>query len=188
MDPITLLLVFGVFAVAMYFLMIRPQKKRMEEQQKTINTLAPGTRVLLGSGIFATLREVGERQMIVELAPGVEVAIVKQAVARPANPDEEEFEFTDPAEPHQGEASDRFDSSSGFDAGIDWVQPNSEANFQQPSGGADESLGGSSEGVPSEAGESLGGSSEDVPPEAGEPPAGTRPDFRPAADNPKQEQ
>ncbi len=50
---------------------------------------------MLTSGIFATIRHLADTQAIVELAPEVEVTIVKQAIARTATADEEEFEFTD---------------------------------------------------------------------------------------------
>lgn len=79
----------------MYFVMIRPQRKQMQEQERILNELQPGARVLLANGMFATLREAGDKQMVVELAPGVEVAILRQIVRRPAHEDEEEFEFVD---------------------------------------------------------------------------------------------
>ena len=94
MDP-TFLLMIVAFGALMYFLMIRPQQKRLKEHQSTIAALSPGTRVLLTSGIFATIRHIGERQAIVELAPGTEVTVVKNNIARPITEDEEEFEFAD---------------------------------------------------------------------------------------------
>ncbi len=82
----------------LYFIMIRPQQKRAKAHQATISALAPGVRVLLNSGVFATVRHLGEAQAIVELAPGVEVTILKATIGRPARPDEEEFEFSDDAD------------------------------------------------------------------------------------------
>lgn len=67
----------------------------MAEHQATLNALQPGTRVLLTSGIFATISHTGERHAIIELAPGVEVTMVKSSIARVATDDEEEFELTD---------------------------------------------------------------------------------------------
>ncbi len=92
MEPILLIVAMGAI---FYFLMIRPQQKRMKAHQQTISELAPGTRVLLTSGVFATVRHLGERQAIVELAPGVEITIVKSNIARPTTAEEEEFEFSD---------------------------------------------------------------------------------------------
>lgn len=84
-----------VFGAIMYFLMIRPQQKRMKEHQQMVDALAPGSRVLLTSGVFATIVHAGERQFIVELAPGVEVTVLKGHVSRAVTADEEEFEFDD---------------------------------------------------------------------------------------------
>ena len=92
MEPLLLIVAMGAI---FYFLMIRPQQKRMKAHQATIAELAPGTRVLLTSGVFATVRHLGEKQAIVELAPGVEITIVKGNIARPTTADEEEFEFSD---------------------------------------------------------------------------------------------
>lgn len=94
MDLILMVVAFGAI---MYFLMIRPQQKRMKQHQELIASLQPGSRVLLTSGMFATLRHVGEKQMIVELAPGVEITLLKGNVARVVTEDEEEFEFSDDA-------------------------------------------------------------------------------------------
>ena len=93
-----MLLMLVIFVGAAYFLMIRPQQKRMREHQSQIDALQPGERVILTSGIFATLSHIADTQAIVELAPGVEVTILKQAIARVAKNDEEEFEFTDEVE------------------------------------------------------------------------------------------
>ena len=98
MPGLDLLLMLVLFAGAVYFLMIRPQQKRMREHQSQIDALQPGERVILTSGIFATLSHIADTQAIVELAPGVEVTILKQAIARVAKNDEEEFEFTDEVE------------------------------------------------------------------------------------------
>lgn len=92
MEPLLLIVAMGAI---FYFLMIRPQQKRMKAQQQVISELSPGTRVLLTSGVFATVRHLGERQAIVELAPGLEVTVVKNNIARPTTVDEEEFEFSD---------------------------------------------------------------------------------------------
>ena len=110
-----MLLMLVVFVGAAYFLMIRPQQKRMREHQSQIDALQPGARVILSSGVFATLSHIADTQAIVELAPGVEVTILKQVIARVAKNDEEEFEFTDEAE-ETAEGEEREESADGVDA------------------------------------------------------------------------
>ncbi|MDO5065726.1 MAG: preprotein translocase subunit YajC [Propionibacteriaceae bacterium] len=94
-----MLLPLVAFGALFYFLLIRPQQKRMREHQETINALQPGTRVLLQSGLYGTLTHVGDKQAIVEFAPGVEVTTLKGAILRVVTEDEEEFEFDDDTAP-----------------------------------------------------------------------------------------
>lgn len=94
MDFTFLLMMVALFAI-FYFLMIRPQQKKMRADQEMRNQLTVGDRVLLTSGIFATITHAGERQFIVELAPDLEVTVLKGSVARKVLPEDEEFEFAD---------------------------------------------------------------------------------------------
>ena len=100
-----ILMMIALFAI-MYFLMIRPQQKRMKADQEMRSSLAVGDRVLLTSGIFATISHLGERQFIVELAPDLEVTILKGNVARKVEAAEEEFEFTDEIAATEQDAED----------------------------------------------------------------------------------
>ena len=115
MPGLDLLLMLVVFVGAAYFLMIRPQQKRMREHQSQIDALLPGARVILNSGVFATISHIADTQAIVELAPGVEVTILKQAIARVTKNDEEEFEFTDEAE-ETAEGEENKENVDGADA------------------------------------------------------------------------
>lgn len=90
-----LILMMVVFGLIFYFMLIRPQNKRMKEHQEMLSKIEPGTRVVLTSGIFATVLHTGDQQMIVELAPGVEVTVMKGHIAKVVGADDEEFEFAD---------------------------------------------------------------------------------------------
>lgn len=89
MDPYSLVLI-ALMVVAFYLLIIRPNKKRQQAQQQTMNSLTPGTRVLLVSGIFGTVVEVGDRQAVLELSPGVQMTVLKPAIARLVQPSDED--------------------------------------------------------------------------------------------------
>ncbi len=99
------IVLIGLMVVAFYFLMIRPQRKRQQKQQETLNQLQPGTKVLLGSGVFGTILRIGEKQAVLELSPGNELTVLKQAIVRVAGPEDEENPETvtdvvpEPAEP-----------------------------------------------------------------------------------------
>ena len=112
---------------AMYLFMIRPQQKKMRERQAEIDAMQPGDRVMLTSGIFATIRHLADTQAIVELAPEVEVTIVKQAIARTATADEEEFEFTDEVdEDEEPTTPDSPEEETTEVAGQEAVEPSAE--------------------------------------------------------------
>jgi preprotein translocase subunit YajC len=94
MQQYSTFLLIALMVVAFYFLIMRPQKKRQQAMQKTINESVPGTRVMLGSGVFGTIVAVGDRQIILEIAPGVELTVLKQAIARVVTDEDEDTEFT----------------------------------------------------------------------------------------------
>ena len=85
-----------VIGAALYFLMIRPQQKRAKEQKEKMAALEAGARVMTISGIFGTIRHLGEKQAIIEVAPGVEFTIDKRAIS--TQPVEDEFEYVDEAD------------------------------------------------------------------------------------------
>jgi len=91
----TIILWIAAFGLIIYFLMIRPNKKRQEEQKKMMDAMQPGARVMLTSGIFGTIQATGDKQMVIELAPGVAITVVRQAIAKALTPEEEEFEYAD---------------------------------------------------------------------------------------------
>lgn len=94
MDPMLLIMMAVLFG-GMYFLMIRPQQKKMKERQATLDAITEGQRVMLTSGFFGTIRHLGDKQAVIELAPELQVTVVREAILKPITDDEEEFEFTD---------------------------------------------------------------------------------------------
>ena len=82
MDQYSTLILIALMVVAFYFLIMRPQRKRQQEVQRTLSALTPGQRVMLGSGLFGTVVAVGQKQVVLETSPGTELTVLKQAVAR----------------------------------------------------------------------------------------------------------
>ena len=82
MDQYSTLILIALMVVAFYFLIMRPQRKRQQEIQRTLSALTPGQRVMLGSGLFGTIVTVGQKQVVLEISPGTELTVLKQAVAR----------------------------------------------------------------------------------------------------------
>ena len=79
---IPLLLIFGI----MYFLLIRPQQKKMKEHQAMVEGLRRGDQVVTQSGLIGKVSKVKEDNEIeVELAENVKVRVVKSTVAQVLN-------------------------------------------------------------------------------------------------------
>ncbi|WP_067815512.1 preprotein translocase subunit YajC [Actinomadura kijaniata] len=74
-----LLLLLAV-PVVFYFLLIRPQNKRRKEQLRMQNSVAPGAKVVTTAGMHATVVEVDDDGVVLEIAPGVHARFVRQAV------------------------------------------------------------------------------------------------------------
>ena len=101
--PILIVLVF----VGFYFLMIRPQRRRqqaVQQQQKTVN---PGARVRTTAGMYATVTEVDGDDVVLEVAPGVEVRYLKRAIMEVIASGEE-------TETYENGDSASFDEPSSF--------------------------------------------------------------------------
>ncbi len=67
--------------VMMYFVMIRPQKKRATEQQRLINSLKTGDRVVTSAGIHGLISNVKDSTVIVKVADNVKIEMEKSAIS-----------------------------------------------------------------------------------------------------------
>lgn len=70
-----------MFAVV-YFLMIRPQQKKMKEHQKMLTELQQGDEVLTASGILGKVSQLTDKVVTVEIAKNVEVKMLKNQVSQ----------------------------------------------------------------------------------------------------------
>ena len=66
--------------IIMYFVMIRPQKKRQDEQRKLVASLKTGDRVVTNAGIHGLISNVKETTVIVKVADNVKIEMEKSAV------------------------------------------------------------------------------------------------------------
>jgi len=66
--------------IIMYFVMIRPQKKRQEQQQTLIASLKTGDRVVTNAGIHGLISNVKETTVLVKVADNVKIEIDKTAI------------------------------------------------------------------------------------------------------------
>ena len=66
--------------IIMYFVMIRPQKKRQEQQKQLIASLKTGDRVVTNAGIHGLISNVKETTVLVKVADNVKIEIDKSAI------------------------------------------------------------------------------------------------------------
>jgi len=90
-----LVVIFVVMIAAMYFLMIRPNRKAQQVQQQLLDSIQVGSRVMTGSGIFGTVRHLGDKQVVIEVSPGSDMTVLRQAIRSVVKPEDDEFEYSD---------------------------------------------------------------------------------------------
>jgi preprotein translocase subunit YajC len=78
-----------VLLALMWFLLIRPQRRRQLEAQKMINSLEVGKEIVTAGGLYGTITDMEDDELRVEVADGVEVRIAKRAVAAVVTEEEE---------------------------------------------------------------------------------------------------
>ncbi len=93
--PMVIILI--LFLALMTWTTRRNMKKQQNARQEMESSMGEGSRVMLTSGIYGTLTHVGDKQAIVELAPGAEIVVLKQAISKVVDPSDEEFSFADEA-------------------------------------------------------------------------------------------
>ncbi len=77
-----LLLIFAIF----YFLMIRPQSRRLKAHQAEIMAVKKGDDIITGGGIRGRVTKVTDDEAEVEIAQGVKVRVMKSTISTVLKP------------------------------------------------------------------------------------------------------
>jgi preprotein translocase subunit YajC len=75
---IVLALSFGL----LWVLFLLPQQRRVRAHQQLVASLEEGDDVVLSAGIFGRISTLGPEEMELQVAPGVELKVARQAVLR----------------------------------------------------------------------------------------------------------
>ena len=80
---IPLILIFDI----MYFLLIRPQQKKLKEHQLMVQALRRGDQVITQGGMIGKVTKVkdGDNELEIEIAKGVNVRVVRSTIATVTN-------------------------------------------------------------------------------------------------------
>jgi preprotein translocase subunit YajC len=71
-----------VLVAAFFFLIVLPQRRRMAAHQALMATLQLGDEVITSSGIYGTIRSLGDATIDLEIATGVTITIARGAIAQ----------------------------------------------------------------------------------------------------------
>ncbi len=86
MENLGAFLPLVLIVLLFWVLVIRPARKRQQELSATQSSVAPGTEVMLGSGIYGTVVAVADDTVDLEISPGTHVKVARQAVVRVVTP------------------------------------------------------------------------------------------------------
>ena len=75
---IPLILIFAI----MYFLMIRPQQKRLRAHRDMVGALKKGDHVVTQGGVLGKVTSVRDDELEVEISQGVRIRVVRSTIAQ----------------------------------------------------------------------------------------------------------
>src|SRR6059058_4765639 len=76
-----------ILLVGMWFLLIRPQRRRQMEARRLVQSLAVGKEIVTAGGLYGTITALDDEARV-EIADGVEVRVAKRAIAGVLSEDE----------------------------------------------------------------------------------------------------
>ncbi|MDY6121497.1 MAG: preprotein translocase subunit YajC [Porphyromonas sp.] len=76
----SMIVMMVLIVVVFYFFMIRPQQKRQKALQKARNEMKSGDKVITAGGIHGRIREVRDKELLLEIADGVRILVDKASV------------------------------------------------------------------------------------------------------------
>ncbi len=96
-NPVALFLPLVLMGGVFYFLLIRPQQRRVKAQQALVNAIEVGDDVMTNGGIFGSITAIDDDEgtVTVEIAPGTRIRMVKSGIARRIT---EDYDYEDESE------------------------------------------------------------------------------------------
>lgn len=77
----TFLIFLVVIIAVFYFLMIRPQRTRQNQQRKMLNELKPGDRIVTLGGIYGEIESLSEGSVVLKIESGAKIRVSRQSIA-----------------------------------------------------------------------------------------------------------
>jgi preprotein translocase subunit YajC len=110
-NPAFTFIILAVLVGLFYVLIMRPQRNRQRKAMQTQSHVMPGQRVRTTAGMYGTVVSGDDRDVVIEIAPGVEVTMLRRAImevipddAMPSHEDIVPDEAEEPEVEHEPEA------------------------------------------------------------------------------------
>jgi preprotein translocase subunit YajC len=87
-----------VLLALVWFMLIRPQRRRQQEAQRLLESIGVGKEIVTAGGLYGTVTAIEDDEVRVEIADGIEVRVAKRAVAGVVSEDENDPEEPQPEE------------------------------------------------------------------------------------------
>jgi preprotein translocase subunit YajC len=78
---VEILIPIALLVALTYFVLVRPQRRRQQQQNEMVSQLEEGVEILTAGGVYGTVRSIREDELTVEIAPGTNIKLDKRAVA-----------------------------------------------------------------------------------------------------------
>ena len=88
-NPIVGFLPIILIGAAMYFLLLRPQRRRMKDAQQLVNTVQEGDEVITNGGIYGFVNAIDGDIVWLDIADNTEIRVHRSAIARKIDPTKE---------------------------------------------------------------------------------------------------
>jgi len=108
-SPIYTFLILAVLIGLFYVLIMRPQRNRQRKAMATQSQVMPGQRIRTTAGMYGTVVSGDDRDIVIEIAPGVEVTMLRRAIMEVIADDQPMPETIDEPEPADDTPADDWD-------------------------------------------------------------------------------
>jgi len=120
-----LFIIFAVLIGLFYVLIMRPQRNRQRRAMQTQSAVVPGQRIRTTAGMYGTVVSSDDRDVVIEIAPGVEVTMLRRAImdvvsddTMPTHEDIGDGEAEEPEEPADETPTGHEDPAPGDDTDL----------------------------------------------------------------------
>ena len=102
-NPAFTFIILAVLVGLFYVLIMRPQRNRQRKAMQTQSQVMPGQRIRTTAGMYGTVISGDDRDVVIEIAPGVQITMLRRAimevVSNDSMPSHEDIDPDDADEP-----------------------------------------------------------------------------------------